>query len=109
MRAHVAVLGALAEQPNDDIVDIEERLRRAEARAAAAEARANEIFARVAASIQLQDALDRATSSETRAQEAEARLATERATLESQLTLQTQGISLCICAYLSSCLIAAHC
>jgi len=68
------------------------------------------VFAREAASIQLQDALDRASSSETRATEAEARLATEQARYldadlraraaeaaardtQSQLTLQTQGTS----------------
>ena len=44
-----------------------------------AEARANEVFAREAASIQLQDALDRASSSETRATHAEATLASEQA------------------------------
>jgi len=59
----------------------ENQAREAQARATAAEARANEVFAREAASIQLQDALDRAT-------EAEARLAIEQAryrALEGQL------------------------
>ena len=65
------------------------RARQAEARANAAEARADESFARESAKIQLQDALDRASSSETRAREAQI----QAAALESQLTLQTHGMS----------------
>jgi len=70
------------------MIQTKRRVIDAEHRATTAEARANEVFAREAASIQLQDALDRASSSETRAREAETRLAIEQARcrdLEEQL------------------------
>ena len=70
------------------VVAAETQAREAESQAREAQSQANELFAREAASIQLQDALDRASSSETRATHAEATLASEQAryhVLEQQL------------------------
>jgi len=109
--------GAYTTDTTDDVVGRSETTQQAKKRARDAELRANDaevlarqVFAREAASIQLQDALDRASTSETRAREAEAMLATERTRYldadlrarsaeaeardtQSQLTLQTQGTS----------------